>query len=801
MPGRRAKRACLRCRERKVRCNVTLGGIPCLNCRLDDHICEVRKRASRYDPALSFTFVHKPIGDATHVPEPIGDGLRINGQQESQMAFVSQEGTDNTLTIQSRQPTPTPGPLEVQIAENTNDQAEAVSTDTWVEMAPTLGSQMLESEAQPDIGIDLDALFQTSAPMETQTELFEFLSEPENPSQLFGRLIKPPDLSQLPLEDIAYLRGCGCTQLLPKPVLDELVRAFFLHVHPIVPLLDEAAFWDLYSGRCGIDAKKISLLVFQAILFASCNFITETVSESLGFSSPRSAAASFYKRAKLLHDFETESCPVDIAQAAILLTFWPGHFGSAQTRPNTAWLTVAITNAQSAQAHRMFDGFADSPYLRISTPTKRCLRRLWWCCIFRDRSLALGLRRTVQIQASYPPLEQEDFRGEMEASLVYSSDTKQQLFQILVHVSKLFTLLTDLLQMTSLSEDGLRRQHTMNSGHLCTLDECDAHLHSWYQEAVERFQNSVTEKGPKEQPVLLYTNLMFIYYFTSKLVLHRQEILIGLYLSGWAEGLPPTLHGKNLQVREAAIGLIEHLTEPAQRGFVHCFPISVVAFAAAPLTMHIIEAKLLSSSPGQTKSTSNQLRLYTLIQVMRQHRPRAFAVEAMSSLIRRVVDIAEEGLTFESSGSIMSWSDIIAHRPLCYLQLTMKLDISLSWSNPPESCGSPQNLSGLFANNQSTILYQPSPFSYSLRSKQRSPIGTPNPNGNGSKSISQGQGGSSLPIESDEEDPRVETDGEGALCISPSQLIRDSVVLDMSTPKASCSTLSFLRDVSSPRVG
>ncbi|KAL2678478.1 hypothetical protein Neosp_009224 [[Neocosmospora] mangrovei] len=38
---RRASRACLSCRGRKVRCDVTSRGAPCTNCRLDDVNCRL----------------------------------------------------------------------------------------------------------------------------------------------------------------------------------------------------------------------------------------------------------------------------------------------------------------------------------------------------------------------------------------------------------------------------------------------------------------------------------------------------------------------------------------------------------------------------------------------------------------------------------------------------------------------------------------------------------------------------------------------------------------------------------------
>lgn len=44
---KRAKRACLSCRTRKVRCDVSHGGTPCMNCYLDGEECVVLQRASR----------------------------------------------------------------------------------------------------------------------------------------------------------------------------------------------------------------------------------------------------------------------------------------------------------------------------------------------------------------------------------------------------------------------------------------------------------------------------------------------------------------------------------------------------------------------------------------------------------------------------------------------------------------------------------------------------------------------------------------------------------------------------------
>jgi hypothetical protein len=41
---KRAPKACLACRARKVRCDVVVHGAPCTNCRLDGDECVVKER-------------------------------------------------------------------------------------------------------------------------------------------------------------------------------------------------------------------------------------------------------------------------------------------------------------------------------------------------------------------------------------------------------------------------------------------------------------------------------------------------------------------------------------------------------------------------------------------------------------------------------------------------------------------------------------------------------------------------------------------------------------------------------------
>ena len=77
-------------------------------------------------------------------------------------------------------------------------------------------------------------------------------------------------LSHIPPEDFTFLEHKGCFHLPSRTILDEFIREYFLHVHPVLPILDERQFWDVYLAD-GRGHKRMSLFLFRAMLFVSCS--------------------------------------------------------------------------------------------------------------------------------------------------------------------------------------------------------------------------------------------------------------------------------------------------------------------------------------------------------------------------------------------------------------------------------------------------------------------------------------------------------------------------------------------------
>lgn len=201
-------------------------------------------------------------------------------------------------------------------------------------------------------------------------------------------------------------------------------------------------------------------------------------------------------------------------------------------KPNTVWLSIAIQNAKNAEA----------PYyatLPTTNPTTSCsrnngkrakakrqnlLKRLWWCCVIRDRILPLGLRRGIQITRTHfdfeqhPPLGLMDLEDEINRSLVYTPSVKRDLVQVLSDVLHLCVILTDVLLLVFPLDGALDQARGRIT--LMPLEEAEIRrnkraLMMWYKTAASA---PVSTNGGaeidwnKHESVVLYTHLMYMYY-------------------------------------------------------------------------------------------------------------------------------------------------------------------------------------------------------------------------------------------------------------------------------------------------
>ncbi|KAK1987549.1 fungal-specific transcription factor domain-containing protein [Colletotrichum cereale] len=531
------------------------------------------------------------------------------------------------------------------------------------------------------------------------------------------------NLHGIPPQDVNFLELQGCLRVPTRTILDEFVQQYFLHVHPLLPMLNEGDFWDVYCANPNshVPTDKLSLLVFQAMLFSSCNFVSRQTIKTLGFPTIRAARAAFYRRAKLLYDLESESSALAISQAALLLSFWSSPTAPAFRKSNTAWLSIAIQNAKMVEAHHYAT--------RTAPPKKRnLLKRLWWCCIIRDRIVALGLRRSLQITRSHFSFDSNEALGfsdladELERSRVYNPGTKRCLAEILKQLVELCVVLTDILILVFPLDDRPGWGREMRAEEQEKVRGCKLALRRWYKGATLRFPmfggGSVARvKSPgnefQHDSVILYTNLMYMYYHSSRVVLSHHEVLhLAITAAAPSFNAIPTsdlvIIGENRhELQDAASGVTECLKELIHLRLARWLPISAVACTALPLVLHILDVKLSASSRSfdpNTQSALKQHRLNILIEAMKTYQPQYDGVDWVSETIRHIVNLAQIESPppgggpkhAEGSAVIADWTDILASQPSSYLRLALTMDLSLSKGRLPEDGDFPVSLRGLF---------------------------------------------------------------------------------------------------------
>ncbi|KAF5594072.1 cutinase transcription factor 1 beta [Fusarium pseudoanthophilum] len=615
---RRASKACMNCRVRKVRCDVVRNPGRCTNCALDDTECTVVARRAKYRK-------RSPV-----IPERPKPMVFRNSFQEHQETkdgavadLISPQCLDQSSFLFENQPGHSPESPSTCF-ENIEDLATSgcAEKDRQQSIVPGQGHHDLGSCGAPG-----STITRQSATPNTRSHItysyYPFLTV---------------DMSGLEPDDVYYLESRNCLSVPTPDALDDFIREYFLHVHPGLPLLDEAQFWAVYSGDkepCG--GPTISLFLFQAILFASCSFVPFSTLKCLGFTSRRNARERYYRRAKLLLDICSGRDLVSNAQGALLLTYYAT--GRDRARTNSILLATAIQYAQGAEA----DQFHKRPDQDSEMTNK--LKRLWWCCIVRDRILPLGVRRQLHITSINPALDhltEQDFEKEIQGSQVYSSQTKRSLVQLFISLCELAIPFTSVVQTVYGMGQSAADAISPMIEHQKQIEEsirfCETSLDVWFDKATIQFPTPAGIISP-EKSLVLYTNLMYIYYYSARVALYQYEAFV-VSLTSPGAGMDDKLHQTRLQLEDATLGITDNLKELVQLKVARFLPVSIVAYAALPLVLHLLDVKL-AKVPTQTARKQGRLNIY--VETMKGLQNLYDGVDDVWTFIRAAIDSVTSG--------------------------------------------------------------------------------------------------------------------------------------------------------------
>ncbi|KAK4250270.1 fungal-specific transcription factor domain-containing protein [Corynascus novoguineensis] len=587
---RRAARACVSCRARKVRCDV-VEGAPCGNCRWDDVECIVQE-SRRRKKNLPYNCGPAAVGARAGTAEAlrnksIGAAPPVITANLAKPAFAPNGSFSLPLNgVNGAQAAS--GLLFQQSPGGFNTPASAAATSAALTGFPPVAPGIPASPAL------LHPLFRSAFEQTTEWPAF----------------IKTiPD--RVLAEDRQYLTQKQVFSLPSLPLQNALIAAYVEYVHPYMPLLELHDFLRVVNDRSGASGK-ISLFLYHAVMFSATAFVDETLLKDAGYDSRRDARRAFFSKTRLLYDFDYETDRLILVQGLLLMTYW---YETPDDQKDTwHWMGVAISLAHTIGLHR-------DPAKTPMIPRKQKLwKRVWWSCLMRDRLVALGMRRPTRIKSEdfdVPPLNEDDFEIETlpedntlldsKCGLIRDVDMQRELAIMCIEKAKLCMLIGDMLkvQYSVLSRSGVRPEHTINSTHMLLpnknpenmeqVEKVDQHLRDWFTGLPEPCQyrplDTVTITDGNK-PLAVQRNLLHMIYHTTISALHRPLFLPASPTEG--PSTPVEVQDTARQrVREAAEHITRMAAEMRHHNLERFLPTTGVTVILPAMIVHMLDTKSL----------------------------------------------------------------------------------------------------------------------------------------------------------------------------------------------------------------
>ncbi|KAG0650116.1 Acetamidase regulatory [Hyphodiscus hymeniophilus] len=363
--------ACGNCHERKVRCDAHKRGFPCSNC-----ISSQRLNCRKHEKRRKFH------------PRPLGSFVPIRA-----------------IGAESIHESTTPA---------TSNESRGASQE-FLDQKETTDRSVLRGTRVTYVGKDVSNLnfLVRQREGEVNAQAFHFSSD-DIASQFNTHL----QLDHIPREAF---------RLPEKSLADNLIEAYFTHINPWTPIVDEDTFMSQYQKQDPTDPP--SLLLFQAILLVGAHVSQERpIRDTL--------KATFFRRAKMLFDGRLEKNRDFVVQAALLLT-WHSD-GVDDVAANSYNVTpqevlsllsniLVLANTDTPAMQWFWVGIASRTAIGIGMcsdpgplngrphhPDMHTFRRIWWVLFQFDVTVALLYGRPQAINlddCDVKPLCASDFKG------------------------------------------------------------------------------------------------------------------------------------------------------------------------------------------------------------------------------------------------------------------------------------------------------------------------------------------------------------------------------------------------------
>ncbi|CAJ2508076.1 Uu.00g092620.m01.CDS01 [Anthostomella pinea] len=633
---RRASRACVNCRNRKVRCNV-VECTPCNNCRWNEVECVVQE--SRRRKKTLFEQTSSVSHDAT-TPQPTEAHLKAKGSanpvaiasaaaapalvrrpSDSDLFQTSPDTFDNDTDEQDQVLVNDYVPR----GQTQPEEAVALPTPQQPRQDPTLHGGSVEGHVphllyqRPGLGPDPVHL-QASNNGSRYPSIYP--SPPQRPMpqgsnsnlgagtnalktvQLRNSFELPAFIQPMPARngpgEVRYLQQKGALTLPSLALQNALLRGYVQYVHPYMPLIELHELLSIVNardGRCG----QISLFLYQSVMFAAVAFVELNYLKEAGFTDKKAARKAFFLKARLLYDFDYESDRLTQVQGLLLMTYW--YETPTDQKDTWHWMGVAISLAQLIGLHR------DPAHKGMPQRKKRLWKRIWWSCFMRDRMIALGMRRPLRIQDEefdVPMLDESDFEIEPlpdeikivgpECPLMRDVGLQRELALLCIAKAKLCICIGHMIKASYsvLSRDKSLPETTTNNTMLFpikqldnveSINRCDRELKTWVRSLPACCQHrplSAHDVEGGRATLAVQRNLLHLVYHSTMSALYRPRF--------W-EMLAQGQDISRVRVYEAAMHITCMVQELSELHLVKRLPTTGVTVLMPAIIIHLLLMK------------------------------------------------------------------------------------------------------------------------------------------------------------------------------------------------------------------
>lgn len=463
--------------------------------------------------------------------------------------------------------------------------------------------------------------------------------------------------SRYDIVDVDYLEAKGALRIPDLELRTELIKAYVRFVHPFMPLLELDDFLSTIAQKS--PKKPVSLLLFQAVMFAGTAYVPIEFLHAAGFSSRKIARKTFFLRARILYDLDYESDRIALVQSLLLMTHW--YEMPDDQKDTWHWMGVSLSLAHTIGIHR------DPSSSSLDLKQQRLWKRIWWSTYTRDREIALGMRRPTRIKDedcdvplptvddfNIQPLSPQALQAAGNCELLLDLGHQRDLAQLFIEKSKLCLCISHVLttQYSVLSHKnfGGSKETTMMlvpkkaAAEGCEVRKCDQELEMWFARlpAVARYYPSgpvsLSKLSSVEEVLHTHRALLKMVYLTTSSALHRPQVLPSTPVPQVEVELQELSRAK---VRKAAVEITDVAQDLYRRELVRYLPTTGITVLLPAVIIHLLDIKCNNATVRQASLS----RFYQCMQILQQLREIYFSADFASQFLEAAIRKADINLS------------------------------------------------------------------------------------------------------------------------------------------------------------